>query len=111
MADKDKHQGGIKVTLAAPIKVAGQEVSELTLEEPRLKHYLALDELRLSISLDGKNVQIANLGSLARAAVQELGGLTPLEADQIRLGDVAKIAGAVMGFFGASVPIGEKLPG
>lgn len=94
-------QGKVTVELSQPIMVGGHQVTTLEIEEPRLKHYQMLDELRITVSTSGAT--FTNLGSLARLGVEKLGNLTPGEADQLAIPDVMKIAGVVMGFFGLSL--------
>jgi hypothetical protein len=94
-------KGPVTVELSEPITVAGERVTTLEIQEPKLKHYQMLDELRITINTDGAT--ITNLGSLAKLGVEKLANLTPNEADQVSIADAIKIAGVVLGFFGISL--------
>ncbi|RJX35667.1 MAG: phage tail assembly protein [Desulfarculus sp.] len=95
--------GPVKVALSRPIIVAGEQASEITIKEPLLKHFEVLDQLRLAVN-DSGAMELRNLGSLAKVGAEQLAGLTPAEAAQITWPDMFKIAQAVMGFFGFSLP-------
>jgi len=94
------------VKLSRPMEVDGEQVSEITIKEPTLGNYRVLDQLQLSGDQAG-GFTFGNLGSLAYHGVRELGGLTAEQAGQISLADMMAIAGAVMDFFGVSLPTGK----
>jgi|MDSZ01.3.fsa_nt_gb hypothetical protein len=92
----------IKVTLKKPITAHGEDVKELTLNEPTLG---ALDGVDLEISSEGR-VKI-NLGDIAKI-VANMADIPPSSAAQISIFDLREIAPAVMDFLGGFLATGES---
>lgn len=96
-----------KITLSTPIRVGGEMVKELTVEEPKAKHYEMIDQLAIKIDQNGE-IELKNLGSLGFFAAMNLanGGLTAKEAGELAMKDLFSLAYAVAGFFGFGVKTG-----
>ncbi|MFH2126903.1 MAG: phage tail assembly protein [Pseudomonadota bacterium] len=104
MPNNELIPSAVKVKLSRPIKVGGEEVDELTVHEPQVKHLPMIDQLRLGGEAETGAIVVTNLGSVIKTGIEQLCGLTPGEANQISIPDAMKIGGVVMGFFGFALP-------
>lgn len=103
----------VKVPLSQPITVgkgtAKMEVCELEFEPPKLKHLKAFDGVHLGIT--GGGLQMDKFGTSIIKLAAQLGNMTVEEAEEISLADLPKVAEAVLGFFGVSLPTGKSTSG
>ena len=74
--------GSKTIQLSRPITVAGEKTFELTIQEPCVKHLEKLDGVRFLVSPNG--LEFDKLGIVVSGLIQDLCGLTPGEAKQIR---------------------------
>ncbi len=86
---------GSKITLKHLIQVEGEEVKELTLRRPKLKH------------LKGINLDQMN-GEAIIDLVAKLADIPPSSAEEIDGEDLAAISEVIGGFFGPSRATGGK---
>lgn len=104
MPDNELIPSTVKVKLSRPIKVGGEEVDELTVHEPKVKHLPMLDQLRLGGDADSGSLVLTNLGSVMKTGIEQLCGLTPGEAAELSIPDGLRVGKVVLGFFGFALP-------
>jgi hypothetical protein len=89
-----------KITLKKPIQAHGEEISELTINEPTIG---ALEGVELTISFEGTvKIDLAAIPKLIAASAD----IPPSAAKQIGFSDLPAMVEVVMGFIGGSLEIG-----
>lgn len=101
---RTNEDGSKTIQLSRPITVAGEKTFELTVQEPCVKHLEKLDGVRFLIGPSG--LEFDKLGSVVSGLIQDLCGLTPGEAKQIRIADMPDIMVVLADFFGLTDLIG-----
>ena len=89
------------LTLTRPIRVGGEDVSELTLNEPTLG---MLDGVALRITAEGElNI---DLGAI-RVLLGKMAGLPPSSAANITIKDALRAKDVIADFFDDFLPTGQ----
>lgn len=92
------------IELSRPIKVGQEEVTKITLREPSMGDFAALEDLEIGIAMkedsDKYEIKIGKVMHLIPKIISRLSGL-PLEAiSEIRAADLSKMGGRLISFFG-----------